>query len=300
MPPSRPADPVRVTPAVLGERPLPDQRAVRSKYDRGVALVIGGSAETPGAVLLAGVAALRVGAGKLQIVTAADTAAAVGVAVPEARVIAVPTGRGGWLNPAVDERIAPLVEKADAVVVGTGSLDPDATSQLLRRVLEAITDAVLVIDAAALPVLGDDPGLLAPLQGRAVVMPNPVEMSKLVGAKVDDVLDDPQSALAEAVALLGVTVTLRGTQTWTASPGSPHYMDECGNPGLATSGSGDVVAGAIVGLAARGADPLTAALWGTHLHAAAGDRCATRIATCGYLARELLEELPSALRDLSG
>jgi hydroxyethylthiazole kinase-like uncharacterized protein yjeF len=300
MPPSRPADPLRVTPALLAERPLPDHASVHSKYDRGVALVIGGSAETPGAVLLAGVAALRVGAGKLQIVTAADAAAAVGVAVPEARVVAVPTGRGGWLDPSVAERIAPLVEKADAIVVGTGSLDPDATGQLLRRVLEVITGAVLVIDAAALPALGEEPGLLAPLDGRAVVMPNPGEMCKLIGGSVEDVVEDPRSALTEAVARLGVTVTLRGIQTWTAAPGSAIYMDEAGNPGLATSGSGDVVAGTIVGLAARGADPLTAALWATHLHATAGDRCATRIGVCSYLARELLDELPAALRAVGG
>ncbi len=298
MPPSPPADPVRVTPALLAERPLPDNRLIQSKYDRGVALVIGGSAETPGAVLLAGVAALRVGAGKLQIVTAADTATAVGVAVPEARVVAVPTGRGGWLDPAVAERLAPLVEAADAVVVGTGSLDPDSAGQLLRRVLEAITDAVLVVDAAALPVLGEDPRLLDPLHGRAVVMPNPGEMCSLIDMTIEEVVDDPRSALEEAVGRLGVPVTLRGTQTWTAAPGSPIYMDEAGNPGLATSGSGDVVAGTIVGLAARGADPLTAALWATHLHAMAGERCAARIGEFGYLARELLDELPAALRDL--
>jgi ADP-dependent NAD(P)H-hydrate dehydratase len=70
--------------------------------------------------------------------------------------------------------------------------------------------------------------------------------------------------------------------------------------GLATSGSGDVLAGLITGLAARGADPLTASLWANHLHRAAGDRCAAARGTFGFLARELLDETPLALRALSG
>lgn len=299
MPQSPPGE-VVVTPAVLRHRPLPDHRGADSKYDRGVALVIGGSAETPGAVLLAGVAALRVGAGKLQIGTAATMAAGLAVAVPEARVFALAEGDGGSLDPGAADRLAPFAAGADAVLVGTGSFDHGSTGELLRRIVAHVDDGVLVVDAAAIPVLGDDPKVLEPLRGRAVVMPNHKEMAELLDRPLDAVAADPVAAVTEAVDRLGVTVTLRGPETWTSAPGERIFRDGGGSSGLATSGSGDVLAGAITGLAARGADPLTAALWATSSHFAAGARCAARVGAVGYLARELLDELAPAMTTLVG
>lgn len=299
MPPSPPGDVVVVTPAALRARPLPDHRSVRDKYDRGVVLVVGGSPETPGAVLLAGMGALRVGAGKLQMATDAGVTRELGVAVPEARVIGLEGGVGGSAH-AVVERLSPLVKGADAVVLGTGAFDADSVGALVRRLVPEMGDGVLIADAAAIPVLGDDPDLLAPLQGRAVVMPNLPEMAELLGRSEDRVMADPAAALVDAVDRLGVTVTLRGPQSWTAAPGGPLFRDETGGPGLAMSGSGDVLAGAIAGLAARGADPLTATLWATHLHGVAAARCAARLGEFGFLARELLDELPLAQSALGG
>jgi ADP-dependent NAD(P)H-hydrate dehydratase len=284
-----------VTPAVLRDRPLPDHRSVDTKYDRGVVVVIGGATETPGGVLLAGLAALRVGAGKIQLATVAGVAPALAIAVPEARVIPVPETDGGALDPQAGDRLAPYVASADAVLVGTGASDVTGTGELVRRLVPEI-QGVAVIDAGAIPVLRDHPDLLAPLGGRAVVMPNPAEMAQILGCSLDEVTDDPLRALTAAVDRLGVTVTLRGTQTWTAAPGTQAFRDEGGNAGLATSGSGDVLAGAITGLAARGADPLTATIWATHLHGSAADRCAARLGELGYLARELLDELPLAYK----
>jgi hydroxyethylthiazole kinase-like uncharacterized protein yjeF len=301
MPPSPLGEPVIVTPAVLRDRPLPDHRSVQTKYDRGVVVIIGGSAQTPGGVLLAGLAALRVGAGKLQMATAQTAAGPLAIAAPEARVIGLPETADGSLQPdAAADRLASFVAGADAVLVGTSACDPDATAALLRRVLPAVRDGVVIVDAAAIPALADDPALLVPLGGRAVVMPNPGEMAGLLGRSVDEVDADPAGAVADAVDRLGATVTLRGTETWTAGRGGPLFRDEAGNPGLATSGSGDVLAGAIAGLAARGADPLTATVWATHLHGVAADRCAARLGEFGYLARELLDELPLAHAALGG
>jgi hydroxyethylthiazole kinase-like uncharacterized protein yjeF len=299
MPPSPPGDVVVVTPATLRARPLPDHRSVDTKYDRGVVLIVGGTPDTPGAVLLAGMGALRVGAGKLQMAIASGVARALAVAVPEARVIGLPESAGRSLDD-IAERLSPFVKEADAVVVGTGALDVDSTGALLRRIVPEVGDGVLILDAAAIPVLGEERGLLAPVQGRAVVMPNPKEMAELLGRPVDQVTADPAGALTDAVDRLGTTVTLRGPETWTTAPGGPLFRDETGNPGLAMSGSGDVLAGAIAGLAARGADPLTATLWATHLHGIAADRCAARLGELGYLARELLDELPLAQRALGG
>jgi len=84
-----------------------------------------------------------------------------------------------------------------------------------------------------------------------------------------------------------------------ATPDGEQFSVPKGNPGLATSGSGDVLAGAVAGVAARTADTLAAGVWGLALHGAAGDRLAARIGGVGFLARELLDELPLCLRDLA-
>jgi len=105
---------------------------------------------------------------------------------------------------------------------------------------------------------------------------------------------DPEAVLGRAVDRFGCVVTLRTPQAWTAAPGSRAYLDQSGTSGLATSGSGDVLAGLIAGYAARGADALDAVLWATHVHGTAAMGCATRTGDVGFLARELLDEIGAA------
>ncbi len=269
------ADRIELTIDELRRRPLPDHGDETSKHERGTVLVIGGTEETPGAVVLAGVAALRAGAGKLQVATAPACASAVAVALPEARVIAIDAD--------LDHELA----SADAVLVGPGALDPERAAARARAVIEGVDDAVVVIDTHALAVLGDDASLLRRTGARAVLTPNPGELSHLPG---EDAL-----SIADAT---GAVVAVRGGTTEVAQPGGPVFVDRSGNPGLGTSGSGDVLVGMLAGFAARGADPLTATLWATAVHGRAGERCAARIGPLGYLARELLDEIPGAVTAL--
>jgi len=296
-----PLRPVIVTPPLLRDRPLPPVGVTTDKGSRGRVLVIGGTTETPGGVLLAGLAALRVGAGKLQLATAAVAAPMLAVAVPEARVVALPADGDGISPSRVAEVIGPLVARSDAVVVGTGTMDPDATGALLREVVPMIADdAALVVDAGALPVLHDAPEILESMGARAVVIPNPNEAAQLLGVEVEAIGDDPEAAIVEAVARLGCVVALRAPDTLIAAPGSGLYLDRCGHPALGTSGSGDVFAGALAGLLARGADPLDATLWAVQLHGRAGEQAAGSVGGQGILARELVDELPRALVGVAG
>jgi ADP-dependent NAD(P)H-hydrate dehydratase len=171
------------------------------------------------------------------------------------------------------------------VVLGPGTMDPEATGTLRDRLLDAVEDPVVILDAGALP------GLDRPPKPRSVLIPNPGEMEGLLGETVAD----PRAAVVEACRRYGATIALRGPDTWITGPGRPVYVHRRGHPGLATSGSGDVLAGALGGLAACGADPLTATLWAVAVHAAAGRHLADRVAPVGFLARELLDELPAAL-----
>jgi len=265
--------PVEVTPAVLAALPLPEHDDEASKHDRGSVLVVGGSDETPGAVLLAAIAAMRAGAGRLRIATTPSCAAGLGIAVPEARVV-------GSLEP---DDVAELTDGSAAVLLGPGVLDVDGHEPVVDAVTSSMTDGVLVLDAGALPAAGRHPEWVRRLDGRVLLVPNPGELEALR-------TEDARSAAQR----FGATVAVRGAETVIATPAGDWYVDRHGCVGLATSGSGDVAAGLAVGFAARGADPLTAAVWCAAVHGLAGER----LGPPGFLARELLDVVPAVLSEV--
>ncbi|HVF33121.1 MAG TPA: NAD(P)H-hydrate dehydratase [Acidimicrobiales bacterium] len=291
----RPAD---VTRELLRAWPLPQPDDADGKEERGRVLVVGGSAMVPGAVRLAGEAALRVGAGKLQLATVGSAAPALAVAVPEALVVALDEV-DGQLLPGAGEQVADLVGRAQAVVIGVGMSDPDPVREIVRTLVD-VPGPVLVLDAAGITCLeGCGRDLLAPARDRIVLTPNAVEAAALAACALDEVERDPEKAGRRLVDELGVVVALKGPTSYTCAPDGRAFADSSGNVGLGTSGSGDVLAGVVAGLAARGADRLQAAVHGIHLHATAGDRLAERVGPVGYLARELAAEFPSLLADLA-
>jgi ADP-dependent NAD(P)H-hydrate dehydratase len=286
---------VVVDDTLLRACPLPGLGTESSKNERGSVLVIGGSRETPGGVLLAGEAALRSGAGRLQMATVGSVSAPLSIAVPEARIIGLPETSAGDVSPGAVETLLPHLDACDALVIGPGAMDPESTGALLRGLLRHVAaSTALVIDAAAIPVLHTYPGLVADFDGEALVVPNPSEMSVLLGRDEDAVRKEPEAALYDAVEMLACPIALRGAETWMSAPGEPTYVDNDGRPALATAGSGDVAVGALAGLLARGASPLRAMLWAIHAHAAAGRLLAGTRSGVGLLARDLVDQLPAA------
>jgi hydroxyethylthiazole kinase-like uncharacterized protein yjeF len=286
-----PADPASVTRELLRGWPLPEPDDDGGKHERGTVLVVGGATSTPGAVLLTGLAALRVGAGRLQVATVESTAVALGVALPEAQVLGLPATAGGSLSPSCADELIDKAAGADALIIGPGLLGTDDAVALLQGVLPRLTETAVLIDAVALTALAQCPEVLEGLDGRVVLTPNAGECAALLD-------DDPSTDLDAACRIAeryGAVVTLHGG---TAAPDGRAWTDDAGGAGLGTSGSGDALAGAVGGLLARGADPAQAAVFGQHLHAAAGDRLAERHGRLGFLARELLDELPTVLADL--
>lgn len=288
-----------VTPALLRRLPLPRPDDRGDKEERGRVLVVGGASEMPGALVLAGVAALRAGAGKLQLATAAGVAGLVATAVPEARVRALEATHAGGIDPGAAEELAEWVRRTDALLVGPGMLDPEATGALTLRLLAEVEEAVVVLDAGAMECLAGARGALHRLEGRAVVTPHAGEMASLLGIEKEEVAADPLATARRAAAELRCVVALKGSETHVAAPDGEVFRYASGGVGLATSGSGDTLAGIVAGLAARGADPLRAALWGVALHGGAGNVLAKRIGPLGFLARELLDEVPGVMRSLS-
>lgn len=280
--------------AWIAANPLPIHRPGTTKNSRGRVLVVGGSAKVPGAVRLTGEAALRVGAGKLQLATIAPAALPLGLLVPEAGVIALPERDGEIAGDSA--LLAEAAGACDALVVGPGISDAEAGARLLEAVLLRPHDGlVLVVDAMAIGCLRDLRALLPPWRDRLVLTPHHGEMAALTGMEADAVADDPERVALAAARDHGAILALKGTDTFVAAPDGALLRYGGGGTGLATGGSGDVLAGAIAGLLARGADPLAATGWGVWLHGQAGRRVATTRGPIGFLARELPGEFPRLL-----
>ena len=293
--PNRTGDTV-LTPSVLREWPLPDPYG--DKYDKGGMLIIGGGAHTPGAVLLAAEAGLRMGAGKVRVATVRSTAPLLATVVPEAFVAGLPETGDGHIAPRAAEQILELAGSADAVLLGPGIMTPEAANVLFGRVVPQLDTAVL-IDGLGMAYLTENLDGVRHLAGRALLTPNAGELATTLGRKAEAQDEDEIRTLAAELSRKSMAVVLGGAATsFVARPDGAVWRNEAGAPGMAAAGSGDVKAGAIAGLIARGAAPEQAAAWGAFLHGRAGERLTAAVGRVGFLARELVSELPAALAEI--
>lgn len=301
--------PTEMNPTLLREWPLPQPGFDGDKEARGHVLVVAGSAEMPGAVILAAEAALRAGAGKLTIATGASVAPLVGVAIPEARVIGLSETAGHGFQADSARRLAELSGKADALLVGPGMQDEGGCVELVHNLLARFSDIPVLLDATAMcavhprgePHLLDEAIDWAHFRFAAPVLltPHAGELARLTGADRSAIEKAPQHAALAAAERWNAVVALKGATTVLATPGGQLWQHQGGNAGLAISGSGDALAGIIAGLLARGASLEQAAAWGVVLHGAAGEQLALRCGPLGYLAREIAAEVPALLRVLA-
>jgi hydroxyethylthiazole kinase-like uncharacterized protein yjeF len=259
-------------------------------------MVIGGAAEVPGALVLAGTAALRVGVGKLKIACPRSAQAALGIVLPEARVIGLPETGDGFLDRRAGSRAADIAN-AEAILIGPGMLNEDAIRGFMEEIIRRVADRVLVIDALALCALRGGRYRFSE-DTNVVLTPNVSEMAKITGDTPETIQRDPQGVALRVSGDLNVVVALKGAETFIASPYGEVFRYMQGDVGLATSGSGDVLAGALVGMLARGATLDQAAVWAVYLHGEGGNRLAKRVGPIGYLARELCGELAPIMNAL--
>lgn len=287
---------IRLDRATLAGWPLPALDEDADKESRGQVLVIAGSREIPGAAVLAATAALRAGAGKLVIATGQSIAVPVSMAMPEARVIGLPETQAGGLDPQGLDRLEHNLASAAAVLVGPGMLDAHATHRFTSALLPAAAGRPVVLDALAMGTLSLCPRFHEPV----LLTPHAGEMAGLTGSDKAAIQSDPAAAALEAASRWNAVVAVKGAKTSLATPQGRLWHHEGGNCGLATSGSGDTLAGFIAGLCARGASLEQACAWGVVVHALAGARLAVQRGPVGYLARELPEAMLAALTQLQG
>ena len=286
-------DVIELTPEVLRTWALPlDEDG--DKHDRGTVVVIAGSAATAGAALLAGRAALRMGAGRLQIVTDESVAAPLSIAVPEAMVVGLPrqavAGEGVG---AIHELVEPLLEGAQALVVGPGLGSGSLPVDVLGRAAGLLpSSSPVVVDARALEALDRlDDEALDSLATRLILTPNRDELEGLAGLGDGDDAD-PMVTVArsrKAVVTSFGRIEAHDGRGWTVS---------CTVPGLGTSGSGDVLAGLVGGAAARCQDPAQVTCWATYVHAEVGRQLADVVGPASYLASDLVDAVARVMGEL--
>lgn len=289
-------EPIVLDKGTLLDHPLPALVEDTDKNDRGRVLAIGGSRTVPGGIALTAEAALRSGAGKVRVATIEDAAIPLGVRLPEMGVIGLAQDAEGEIGPDALDTLARHLKHNDAIVLGPAISSRDAAGMLVDAVLDCSDcDAPLVLDAAALTCLTKaQAGKLRRRTPSHVLTPHRGEMAAMLSQDMRDVVDDPEAAVASAVERFGGVCLLKANHTLIGTRGAT-FVYRGGCPGLATGGSGDVLAGVIAGLIASGADTLTAALWGVWAHGEAGARCSRERGAVGFLARELLPGLPSLL-----
>ena len=285
---------INIDAGLLRELPLVRADGDADKEVRGRVEIVGGSTSAPGAIRLCGLAALRAGAGKIQLAVPESIATALGIALMEAGVVGLPQSDSGELQGTSPELRA-VVEQAGAVLIGPGMMNEDAAQEVARFLLSEVIGPVFVVDAMALTGLGDSTELLQRHEGRVVITPHAGEMAALSGRSKEDVATNAEEIASEIAVRLGCIVVLKGSCTYIAQPDGTTHAHSLENAGLATAGSGDVLAGTIAGLAAQGNPALRACIWGVFAHAQAGVQLRSRIGPLGFLASELLAEIPSLL-----
>jgi ADP-dependent NAD(P)H-hydrate dehydratase / NAD(P)H-hydrate epimerase len=268
---------------------VPPRDAEAHKGDAGRVLVVAGSPGKSGAAHLALTGALRGGAGLVTLAAREEVLPFALAGRPEAMSVPLPA-RG----PLSDADLEPLLEAArgvDAVVVGPGIPRGPETAALLRAFLERAR-VPAALDADALNALAARPEeLLRGLPAPAVLTPHPGEMARLCGTDIARVQADRIALAAEKARAWGCVVVLKGARTVVAAPGRPPAVIASGNPGMATGGTGDVLAGLVGALLASRLDPFDAARAAAFAHGLAGDLAAARLGERGLLAGDLADAL---------
>ncbi len=304
-------------------RLLPARPAQAHKNTFGRALVVAGSVNYPGAAYLAATAAARVGAGLVTLATARSLYPAVTGAIHAITYLPLPEDLGA-ITPDALKLVGEWLPRYRALLVGPGLGTDPATFEFVQRLLgveraeparrhigfrageppapggPTLNLPPTVLDADGLNALAAVEGGPARLRqgSRLVLTPHAGEMARLTGLTAPDIEADRIETARRYAAEWGQVVVLKGAHTVVAGPDGRAMVSPFANPALATAGTGDVLAGAIVGLLAQGLAPFDAAVCGVYLHARAGELARHEIGAAGTVADDLLPYLPAVIRAL--
>ncbi len=269
------------------------------KGSYGHVLLIGGAPGYSGSIGMAAMAAVRSGVGLVSVVTPGSVAPVVAGLVPEAMVHAGRANADGSLAADALQVLTQELGAYDAVLAGPGMTPHADTAALVQQVLASSAKTV-VLDADALNAVAGAFELLEVDRSGVILTPHPGEMARLLACETAVVQNDRFSAATRAAERFDVTAVLKGAGTVVAQTGRALGVNLSGNPGMATGGMGDVLAGLMAGLAAQGLDPFDAACAAVHIHGRAGDSVALLTSQAGMAATDVIDELPQIFRGIQG
>ncbi|MCM1191387.1 MAG: NAD(P)H-hydrate dehydratase [Butyrivibrio sp.] len=270
---------------VLDESPeelLPGRCPWGNKGTFGKVLLIAGSLNMAGAAVLAAGAAYRAGAGMVKVVTPAENREIIQVSLPEALV-------------GTEEELASCFDWADVIAIGPGLGKSAAARQMLEKVISDAT-LPLLIDGDGLNLLAESALLRRILaeqgrSGRSIVLtPHVGELARLLGKEIPEIQENVAAWGRNLAMELQTVVAAKDARTFICKEGEPVCVNVSGNSGLATAGSGDVLAGGIAGLMAQGMEAYRAACVGVYLHGLAGDRAAAERGEHACMAGDLVKQ----------
>jgi len=274
---------------------LPQRAPDAHKGDAGKVLIVAGSRSYAGAAALCTTGALRVGAGLVTLGLPKSLHAPMVEKLTESMFLVLPETKAGSLSASAFPLVLSAIEKSDVVAIGPGLSQENQTKSLIRELLPRIVKP-LVIDADGLNALAEDIDLLKRRELPAVLTPHSGEMARLIRLSADEVETDRERIATEFAKKYRVVLVLKGHGTVVANYDGQVYINETGNPGMASGGLGDVLTGVIAGLLAQGLEWFDAARLGVYLHGLAADLATKDHGEIGLIASDVAVTIPLAIR----
>lgn len=279
---------------------LPARPLDAHKGDFGRVVLIGGSPGMAGAVSLAGMAALRSGAGLVQLLVSDACQTTVAAFEPSYMAAPVPADDEGRISLRARSTIAEHADRATALACGPGLGRSQELNDLVDWIYTSVPQPV-VLDADALNALSEQPELLGRPGGVRILTPHPGEFRRLMGSQWQSgrrTRDEYEAAARELAARTGVVVVLKGHRTL-ITDGRQQFHNTTGNPGMATGGTGDVLTGVLAALLGQALSPQDASRLGVYVHGLAGDLAAQQFGETSLIASDLLRFLPQAFLQMA-
>ena len=268
------------------------------KGEFGHVLIVGGAIGYAGAPAMAALGALRCGVGLASALVPKTIYPVVAASSLELMTYPGEETETGSLDAKVWTAWKSRIRDFTAIVAGPGMTRHPGTATWIRELLTHC-QCPLLLDADALNVLEGDTGLIANAKCPVVITPHPGELARLLGLSTQEIQNNREAAVLDAAKRTGAVVVLKGAGTLVAQNSKPLHVNMTGNPGMATGGMGDVLAGLIGGLLAQGISPFDAACTGVFLHGRAGDNAVWRGSQVSLLPSDLIKELPGSLREVA-
>lgn len=265
------------------------------KGDYGKVFVVAGSPGMTGAAYLSSQAAAKAGSGLVTNGIPASLNEIMEIKLTEVMTIALDENKSGCLCLASKDKIIDFSKKCDVVVIGPG-IGSDTETGALVKVLLAEIDLPVVLDADGLNALEGDISILKDRASRTVITPHPGELSRLTGVDVSSIQSDRMKAAKNAAEETGAVVCLKGHRTVVAGKDGQIYVNDTGNSGMATGGSGDILTGMIASFIGQGIDDFSAAVSSVYLHGIAGDIAAERKGQFSMIATDILDSISDAFK----